>query len=383
MMRICYIIDSAINNGGAPTSTHIIAKEAAKRGIETFLVMPECADKTEKDSRICYCEMTMFKEEFPWDFAHPIGFIRLVIELNKMIKKINPDLIHAQMPRGARAVSVLKKMGKLSKKIKLVYTDREYVVDLKSVYKYQYQKTIASNYDEIVCLSESAVCFWKLYLPQKKIHVIPNPGGELFDVYSIQDYKISEKSHSELVNGKVNIIMVGRMTWEKRWDLAKSVILTLNERYANKINFILVISYKNAKMKDEALNYVRKFEKVENVFIYQNITMEEISQLYYLSDIHLITSCRESFGRTAIEAMSRKNIILSTEAGAIRETIGMEEYMLSDNIEMIVTTAGKYIEDTAKMERGKEQFFKRYCERYMTDANTQAHIDLYLKVLRV
>ena len=52
-----------------------------------------------------------------------------------------------------------------------------------------------------------------------------------------------------------------------------------------------------------------------------------MSDLYYITDIHMITSAIESFGRTAIEAMSRKCVVYSTDAGAISQ-----ELLVTQNI---------------------------------------------------
>jgi len=49
----------------------------------------------------------------------------------------------------------------------------------------------------------------------------------------------------------------------------------------------------------------------------ENIPQEEMNELYYAADIFVLTSNRESFGRTAIEAMSRKCAVLGRNVGGL------------------------------------------------------------------
>ena len=380
-MKILYLIDTRLNDGGAPISSHILAKEMARRGEKVFIVMPWCEDKSLEDNLICYKYVDKFLNTFPFDILHPVQFIKLVFELERKIKEISPDIIHAEMPRVGRAISILKKLKKIDSKIKLVFTDREYVIDLKKRYKFIYGRTIAKDFDVIINLSNSAVNFWKKNMKKGECTVIPNPGGNLFDKYLEEDCIKSFDMFPEINSNKINIIFVGRMTWEKRWQLAKEVIFNINEKLKEKINIIIVLAYTSAEQKNEVNNYIKNFSLEKNIFIYENLSSDELNYLYYLSDIHCITSCRESFGRTAIEAMSRKTVVISTDGGAIKETIGRKEFIVDDNPMLIAECLEKYICDKDLLEKEKENFYEYYQSRYTVESNYINHKKIYEKLL--
>lgn len=382
-MKICYIIDAGLNNGGAPISTYILACEMVKNGNEVHIIMPndEATKAMRLNDGIIYHEIKCFKEYFPFEILHPLKFYRLIKIINSILKKISADILHAQMPRGGKAISLLRKFNKISKEVKLVYTDREYVIDLRKIYKKIYGYTIGSNYDYIICLTKTAANYWKKYPVKNHITVIPNAGGVVFDLYDKLAIQEAKKKFPELNNGKINIIFVGRMTWEKRWGLAKDVIRELVKKHGEKINIILAIACKSTEMKEKTEQYLSDFKNSKRIFIFINQDLDTLSSLYYLSDIHIITSCRESFGRTAIEAMSRKTVVISTEAGAIRETIGRDDNIVDDDVESIVNKVDEFIENPKKLYLEKDFFYKRYNDVYTTKANTKMHLQLYSKLL--
>lgn len=255
------------------------------------------------------------------------------------------------------------------------------MIDLRKIYKKIYGCTIGSNYDYIICLTKTAVNYWKEYPVKNHITVIPNAGGKVFDLYDGLAIQEAKKKFPELNNGKINIIFVGRMTWEKRWSLAKNVIRELVKERGEKINIILAIACKSTKMKEETEQYLSDFKNNKNIYAFINQDLDTLSSLYYLSDIHIITSCRESFGRTAIEAMSRKTVVISTEAGAIRETIGRDDDIVNDDVKSIVNKVNQYIDNPQKLYLEKEFFYKRYNDVYTTKANAKMHLQLYSELL--
>lgn len=380
-MKICYILDTDLNNGGAPISAHILAKEMAENGNDVFLIMPESKRDKKEIDEIKYIRLEKFNNTFPFELLHPIKFMRFLFELGKQINKISPSIVHAQMPRSGRAVSILKKLGVIDKNIKLVFTDREYVIDLKKRYKVMYSKTISSNFDMVINLSNSSKKFWNDTLKMGRSAVIPNPGGKLFDEYKSKDYEFALENFKNIPRGKVNIVFVGRMTWEKRWDLAKKVIYMINEKYKDFINIIIVLSCKNKELKKEVDEYENRFIGMDNVFIFRNLSQEKLSSIYYISDIHVITSCRESFGRTAIEAMSRKTVVLSTDAGAIKETIGRADCITGDKPEEIIKYIERYLSDRKVLQDDKERFYDYYQNKYTTTTNFKAHKNVYDELL--
>lgn len=381
-MRIVYLIDTNLTDGGAPISSHILAKKMARNENDVFIIMPESKDNKNEIANINYIHLSRFKNRIPFDVLHPIKFIEFIIELKKQIDIIKPEIIHAEMPRSGRALAILKKLKMIDPQIKLVFTDREYVVDLKKRYKVMYAQTIAKHFDVVINLSKSATLFWKNVLLNGDCIVIPNPGGMPYDIYSEQEYTESKNKYRELTNGKINIIFVGRMTWEKRWELARKVILGVNSKFEEEINIILVFAFSDRNQEKEIDEYTLDMKKKKNIFVFKNLQADQLSLIYYLADIHCITSCRESFGRTAIEAMSRKTVVITTDGGAIKETVGRDEFVVNDDPNEIIRSLSKYISNRKLLEKEKNNFYNYYQEKYTTDINYKKHIELYNQLLK-
>ena len=158
----------------------------------------------------------------------------------------------------------------------------------------------------------------------------------------------------------------------------KSMVKDIIEQYNKKpaaVHFYIAVAFKDTD--EAALDMINSLGKYENVTIYPNANKQQMSDLYYITDIHMITSDIESFGRTAIEAMSRKCVVYSTDAGAISETIGFPKYILPANAEDFVKVLRKYENNVEMLNVEKEQMFNRYHKLYTTESNLNMHISLY------
>lgn len=373
--RIAYFIDCSINNGGAPKSSLILASEMAKRNYDVFLVMPKSIFK-EKTKNIKVIQVDRFSNEFPFLFKNPIKSIELTFELLKIVKKIKPNIIHAQMPRSARALGFLKKMN-LINDVKLVFTEREYVSDLRRIYKTIYKFFIINNYDKIICLSKKAMPFW-IKNKAKSVVNIYNPGGKIYDAYCSK-YRIRRNNRN---SKRINIIFVGRMIKNKRWDFVVEIIKSFTIDELNNFNFIIVASTNSLEEKRYLNSLKKKFDSFQNLYFYENLTNYELSSLYYSTDIHVITSIRESFGRTAIEAMSRKNVVIATNVGALEEILDNKSLILEPKVETFHDKIMSLSNNREELVALKNEMYKKYNKNFCTDKIADEHAHLYENLLK-
>ena len=95
-----------------------------------------------------------------------------------------------------------------------------------------------------------------------------------------------------------------------------------------------------------------------------------------------MTSCFESFGKAAVEAMSRKCIVLSTAVGGLPEVIGNEEDLYDMNdLSKLTDRIKELIEDPAKADEERKMFLNRYNDNYTIEANIKRHMKLYDDIL--
>ena len=374
-MKILYVIDCRLDAGGAPLSTSILANEMAQEH-EVYILMPQTEESG--NPQIHYIQLSSFKDSFPFIFTQPFKALLLIWKIYKAVKKVSPDIIHAEMPRGARALGVLKKMGLIN--IPLIYTEREFVTGLRKRYQFLYRILVASPYDLIICLSNKAVPFWRKYR-EDGVVVIPNPGGKQFDSYSEKDRETAINQLEGYKADSLNVMFAGRYLKAKRWDLIEEIINYYNQICPKgKVHFHIAVIY-NITNDKEATNMIERLQNKANITIYPNADTNRMSDLYYACDLHFITSSVESFGRTAIEAMSRKCIVYSTDAGAISETIGDRQCILPPKADAFVRIISEYENDKVKIEKQSQKMYYRYQQLYTTKANYEANMKEYIKLI--
>lgn len=373
-MKILYTIDGRLDGRGAPRSTFILAEMMARTN-DVYVVKPWTG---ENDTANIHCiQLKKFNGKFPFIFQNPIKSLLLVYEIYRAIKKLSPDIIHAEMPRSARALGLLKKIGLI--KTPIIYTEREYVTGLRKIYQWLYSILVAKPFDRIICLSNMAVPFWLKYR-KGGVVVIPNPGGGEFDVYSEEAKSAAEKAIEGYDSRHLNVLFVGRFIKTKRWEMIEDIINQYSLKKSESTHFYIAMAF--GKDDNEAKAMVNRLKKIRNATVYPNASVETISSLNYICDLHLITSSIESFGRTAIEAMARKCVVYSTNAGAISETIGSKEYILPADTSAFLDVIETYEDKKEQLNEVKEKMYKRYQDYYSTKAHYQATMNLYEDLLQ-
>ena len=73
--------------------------------------------------------------------------------------------------------------------------------------------------------------------------------------------------------------------------------------------------------------YISKLEKASEgrLICRMNAGKEIMQQMYAAMDIFVLTSEFESFGRTLVEAMSKKTVVIPTNSGGAPNVVGNEK----------------------------------------------------------
>lgn len=375
--KILYSIDCRLDAGGAPRSTLILAEEMSKE-YDVYILMPETNENKDLYLNLNFIQLHRFRDSFPFFFLQPLKALRFVWEVRKVLKKMSPDIIHAQMPYGARAIGLLKRMGVI--KTPAIYTEREFVAGVRKIYQWFNGELIARPYDRIVCLSNKAKSFWLKYRNDYEMCVIPNPGGKEFDVYSEEQYLLATEHIDCFDPNNLNVVFVGRYYKTKRWELAEEIIAQYNKSGGGKAHFYIALIYKQEdKM---AVDFIKRVSAFDNVTVYSNVDTTVMNELYYISDIHIITSSIESFGRTAIEAMARKCVVYSTDAGAISETIGFPNHIIPPDAKCFVQVIQQVENDRNKLDSIRGKMYERYKKLYSTSSIINAYRSIYSDILQ-
>lgn len=372
-MKILYVLDCSLDNGGAPKSTLILANEMCSLGFKVGLLIPESEYKRDSVSQITIFTIRTKNQYIPYIYSNPFKFIISAWKLFKIMKNFKPDLIHTQMPNSAHLMGFLKRILFYKKFPLMIYTDREHIPEMRKIKQVINHILIAKTHNKIVTLSNDSRRHWEKY--NNKVSLIFNTAGKIFEKYDQQNHILYRKKYDIDVNEKV-VIFVGRFTEIKNWPQVIEFIKEIS--VALDILFIFAISINN---KSEENSYqifrVQVAEVYSKTIFYKNVDLSILNELYYVSDIHVITSLMESFGRTAVEAMSRKCIVVSKAVGGLKDIIPDNRFFANSTEEYVEIIKAIFQLNPDDINNYKKLFLQTYQEKFSLKSNIDKHIELY------
>lgn len=364
--------------GGGQLSTQTLCEGLVKEGKYKPVV---CCPKLlkNKPSDYCFDIVTYESDENREDtkLRRIINFLSRILSFKKIISQVKPDIIHVSMSESVITYGFLRCLG-FFKRIPFVYTDRGLAYGYRAHSKFCIKQTLkhagrlltTTQFNKNLWLKENLKC---------DITVIPNTISSAFDDFDAEKRK-NEKLKLGLSNDDFVIGFAGRISEEKDWDFVPVLVKALSEAGIN-FKVALVLSLYEAGDKE----YAEKIKKEitssigeDNLIYRQDLSQKEIADFYYMVDVFVMSSIFESFGKTAVEAMSRKCSVLSTSVGGLSEVIGKEENLYTkDNVEKFVTRMKQLSESRDEVAKDGEFFYKRYKENYTIEKNVERHTAVY------
>jgi len=315
-------------------------------------------------------------------FKRISNFLKRIGSFNKIIKSEKPDFIHVSMSESLITFGFLRCLGFFSK-IPFVYTDRglaygyrrHSMTCIKATLKHASRLLTTTEFNKNLWSKENLNC---------DITVIPNTISSSFNDYN-ENRRAEMRKEYGVADDELVIGFAGRISEEKDWPFVPELVKALSETNV-KFKVALVISVYEAGDIDQ-VNMVKSgiSEAIgDNNLIYlQDLSQKEMADYYYLVDIFVMSSMFESFGKAAVEAMSRKCDVLSTTVGGLREVIGKEENLYTkDNIKKFTDRIETLYESVEELSEDREFFYNRYKDNYTIDANVSRHLALYEEILK-
>ncbi|UCD15385.1 MAG: glycosyltransferase family 4 protein [Candidatus Omnitrophota bacterium] len=304
---------------------------------------------------------------------------------SSFFQETQPDVIHVHNMNyfskiHARMLEALaKKRG--SPLIVTAHNVWDDVLFLKLMHKINWGHTIAVSHfikKEIIGIG----------VDDRKITVIHHGVDEENFRPDIQPDKILEK-YPQLRGRKV-IFHPARIGLAKGCDISIKAISLVRERYPDVILVLAgsrnIIDWGGTQQKDIAymVNLIKHFKLKDSVLI-DMYTLDEIKELYALSDVCLYpSSVGEPFGLTMLEAMASSKPIVVTNTGGMPEIIkdGINGFVIPvRDFEILAAKINTLLEDMKLRRRlgytGREMVESQYTKERVTKDT----ISVYRKVL--
>ncbi|WP_020619900.1 NAD-dependent epimerase/dehydratase family protein [Paenibacillus daejeonensis] len=372
---VIIIGDNALDSvGGEQESTKIIL-----RGIKDLFPLGVIQPGIIKEpiEAISYYDVTS-ETRIKHLVKKPIKFLRYIFRIKGVIKSNKPKVIHTQAQVSFFIISLLKKIKMISNDIKFVHTERGLYTKYNDLIRKVFLFFI-NELDVFVTTTQFNMTHWEKAITAKKnnkveFKIIENTAGLLFEEF---DENLKKKNSN---SNCIKIGFAGRYCDWKNWPLAEEICEKLKDVLGDKLYVEMAVGCLDEHSKQQTIDMFNRLKELlgERFNGAINIDLKQMDVFYYKLDVFILTSNynTESFGRTLVEAMSRKNIVLTTNSGGSVEVVGNKSnvFVSSDEFSQKVLF---YYNNPEEMEEEKKFNLRRVKEVYSLQNNLKKHIALY------
>lgn len=329
-MKICIFTDSFLPFISGVTSAIVTqANELARRDHKIIIFSPVPYDKTKKHKKLLHSTIKFY--DLPISFPIPkikdfhLGLPSVVKSAN-IIKKFKPDIIHAHTEFGTGWEGLI--CSKLFKipivgNFHTVFGEPSYgkllgIPNLKLLQRFiwNYSISFLNKCDFVVTPSKSTARELLKHGLDKKPVVLSNG----IAMPKIPKKIIISKTKTKYkINNGINIIYVGRISYEKSLDIVlKAFKIVAGKNYNTKL-----IIVGDGKYMDKLKELISEFELNDKVILTGNMSHHKLinSGIYCLGNIFITASKTETQSLSIVEAMAFGLPIVSVRARAIPEIV--------------------------------------------------------------
>ena len=305
-MKIVQILPE-LNEGGVERGTVELNREFAKKGLTSLVI----SNGGKLENQINIDGGTHIK--FDVCSKNIFSIFSRISKLKKILKDINPDIVHVR----SRVPAWLVYFANKSLNIKVVST----VHGFNSV---SFYSKIMTKSDAVICVSRSIKEYiQKHYKTEDKIiTVIPRGIDlELFNPKNIDNNFIKKINLEYNLSDKFIVSSVGRVTQLKDYETFIKAIAGVKKEIPN-IKALIVGGVRSDKQ--DYLNSLKKL--INELSLSDNIiftgSQSKIAEVYELSDVVVSSSKKpESFGRAVAESIAMNTPVIATNHGGVKDII--------------------------------------------------------------
>lgn len=309
------------------------------------------------------------------------GMIRLLI-------KANFDIVHTHS-YGFFHTDISSFVKRITKKFKLVFTAHGFYPGstfvggiIRPFYDRTLGKSIVKNADALVALTNDDIAYYEKFGAKKEqIYKIPNGIEEEF--FIPPDERSKDNFLKKTVNKKENkiILSVGRIEERRGFQYVLKSLKYLKKRFDNLKFLIVGVDW---GFKKRLIELIEKYDLKDNVIFAENLNRNDLKLAYYTSDIFALTSTKEAFSLTLLEAMAAGKPIIASNVGGTPEVVEESEGGIIVDIKKnreLTEAFERYLKDEnlAKIIGKKNRSFAR--EKYSWDRIVEKSEKMYFDIL--
>lgn len=334
-MKVAFCSPDNNASSGAFLSMANLARELQQMGVDTIVILPtrgNCAGpgdgiKVLQEYGLRYYLVNSHSWIIPVNYKSM--FIRVlvkwknridrirniysVIQLYRIVKKEKIEIIHINTLYCYYALYVAKLT-----KIFSIWHIREFLEEdqeMKINNKKRGYKLINRS-DRIIVISKSLYEKYSQFLYKEKMRIIYN---------GIDTKRFYDKNHIILTDQKVKFLYVGGISRGKGViELINACHILNMKGYKEKYNLLIA-----GRGTEEFQNYMVSLIKEYNLSNVKYLGfVKEINELIGKTDVSIITSRAEAFGRTTVEAMLGGNLVIGSDTAGTKELLHEREFGL-------------------------------------------------------
>lgn len=255
------------------------------------------------------------------------NFIK-AIKLSYLVKKYNIEIIHTN----CSIISIGAIVNSITK-VPHVFHIREYF----EIGNQRYTRTIKKEFNyinkhstKIILISKYLYNEYEKYFSKEKMNLI-------YDGVDVLQYSSKNKKNNQK---EINILVCGLITESKGQEDVIEALNIINKKYNKIINLIFAGNW-DEKYKNRLEKKIEKYGLKNRVKFLGFIS--DLKKIREESYIEINCSRSEGFGRTTVEAILSKNIVIAANNSATKEII-------RDGINGFLYKTGDYIELASKIE---------------------------------
>jgi len=305
-MKIVQLLPE-LNEGGVERGTVELSRELVKLGHQSIVISAggKLQDQIEKEGGKHII--------FDVSSKNPLTVPLRIFRLRKILKTLNPDILHAR----SRVPAWLAYLA--NKKLHLPFVTTVHGFNSVSPYS-----AIMTKGDHVICVSGAIKAYIQehYHTVDEKITVIPRGIDlEKFNPQKLDNEFINTFRQMYALEEKFVVTSVGRITQLKDLETFISAIAVLKKDHPNVVGLIVGGVREDKAVYFRSLKALVKELGVDEHIIFTG-SQSKVAEIYALSDVVVSSSKKpESFGRSVAEALALNTPVVATNHGGVLDII--------------------------------------------------------------